>query len=65
MDVLQHPIIAGAVAGFLTATAVDFQAFRAFQTFGEFKRYNWTLAGFRAVQGVVIGAVSAAGIWAL
>lgn len=65
MEFLQQPVVAGAIAGFLTATAVDIQAFRAFETFGEFKAYNWSTAAFRAVQGIVIGALSVLGIGAL
>lgn len=64
-EFLQHPAVAGAIAGFLTATAVDFQAFRAFKSYDEFRRYQWGLAAFRAVQGIVIGALSVIGIGAL
>lgn len=65
MTVLQHPVVTGALAGFLAATAVDVQAFRSFKSFDEFKRYSWTLAAFRAVQGLIIGALSAVGVGAL
>lgn len=65
MELLQHPIVTGALAGFLAATAVDFQAFRAFKSFQEFRSYSWGLAAFRAVQGIVLGVLAALGIGAL
>lgn len=65
MDALQHPIVVGAIGGLIVATAVDFQAFRAFKSYEEFRSYSWGLAAFRAVQGAVLGALSVIGIGAL
>ena len=57
----QHPVVRGAVAGLLTAAAVDFQAFRKWQAFSDALAYNWSTALFRWAQGAVIGAASAVG----
>lgn len=64
-EFLQQPAVAGAIAGIVTATAVDFQAFRAFESFGQFKSYSWGTAAWRAFQGAVIGALSVYGIGGL
>ena len=57
-----HPVLIGAVAGVVTATAIDRQAFAAFKSFDEAAAYNWRLAAWRACQGAVIGAMSALGL---
>lgn len=59
---LQSPLAQGAMAGLLTAAAVDFQAFRAWKGFGEIVTYAWRTALFRWMQGAVVGAVTAAGL---
>jgi hypothetical protein len=53
-------IALGAVAGFVTAALVDYQAFRAFKSVEEFASYNWGLAAFRWAQGAVSGAIAVA-----
>jgi len=60
-----HPIVQGAIAGLLTAAAVDIQAFRAWTSYEEARRYNYKLAIFRWAQGAFLGAVTAAGIGGL
>lgn len=62
---LQHPLVKGALSGFLSAAAIDFVAFRNFKTLDEFASYSWAVAGFRWIQGAVVGAVTAAGLGAL
>ena len=53
---------AGAISGLLAAAAVDFHAFKAWQSFGDAKAYNWPVALFRWCQGAVMGAVAALGL---
>jgi len=64
MTLLQHPVVKGALAGFVTAALVDFAAFRSWDDFGDVKTYNWNTALFRWVQGIVVGALTALGIGA-
>ena len=64
-EILTHPILRGALSGALAAAAVDFAAFRQWQSFREFTTYQWGVAMFRWVQGAAIGAVTAAGVGAL
>ena len=63
--ILHSPAAHGALAGWLSAAATDFHAFRAWQSFKDVRAYNWGTAIFRWVQGAVIGAVSGAGLTAL
>ena len=62
MEWLQHPIVKGAIAGMVTAAAVDFAAFRSWKSWQDALTYSWSLAAWRWFQGAVIGAVTAAGI---
>ncbi len=55
-------LVRGAVAGLLAAAAVDFRAFKAWQSFHDAAVYDWKTAGWRWFQGAVVGAVSAAGL---
>lgn len=55
-------MIAAILAGVLTGTLVDRQAFAAFKSFDEAMAYNWKLTAWRAFQGAVIGAMAAYGI---
>ncbi|MFA6242678.1 MAG: hypothetical protein WC655_17195 [Candidatus Hydrogenedentales bacterium] len=54
-------LIHGAVAGWLSAAAVDYRAFLAWQSIREFATYNWETAIWRWVQGAIAGAVTAIG----
>ena len=58
----QNPMVKGAIAGLLSAALVDFAAFRAWQSYDDVRRFDWRMAAFRWAQGVVVGAVTAAGI---
>lgn len=58
----QHPVTKGAVAGFVTAAAIDIAAFRKWQSFQEAREYSWGLAGWRWLQGTVYGALTALGM---
>ena len=55
-------VLAGAVAGFVSAFAVDLHAFKAWKSVEEFTRYDWKTAAFRWALGAVMGAVSAMGL---
>jgi hypothetical protein len=55
----------GVVAGVLAAAAVDYHAFKAWQSWHEFATYSWGTASFRWMKGAVVGAVTALGIAAL
>lgn len=50
-----------AIVGVATAMVIDFQAFRSWKSFQQFREYDWTLAVWRWSQGAVIGAVGAIG----
>lgn len=56
--ILSSSWFAAGIAGLLAAVVVDYQAFKAFPTFTEAKKYNWGVAIFRAVQGFVVGATA-------
>lgn len=55
-------VLAGAVSGLLAAAAVDFHAFKTWQSFSDVKSYQWQVAAFRWVQGAVMGAMAALGL---
>lgn len=48
----------GAGTGLAAAARVDFDAFRKFQTFDEYARYNWSVAAHRWLQGAFYGALA-------
>jgi len=56
------PYLKAAAAGALAAASTDFLAFKKFQTFSEFKDYNWRVAVFRWTQGAVLGVAAAFGL---
>lgn len=62
MAFLQNRIVAGAIAGALSAALVDFNAFRAWKQWSDVATYQWSTAAFRWMQGAITGAVAAAGI---
>ena len=64
VELLSHPIAAGAVSGLVAAASVDYAAFRSWKTYREATEYDWRLAAWRWFQGAVSGAVAAAGLWA-
>jgi len=59
---LANKYIAGALAGFIAAALVDFNAFRTWKSVDDAMRYDWKLAGWRWAQGAISGALVAAGI---
>lgn len=63
-ELLMHPVVRGAIAGAVAASAIDIQAFRSFKSATDLKTYSWSLALFRWVQGAVFGALTALGITA-
>lgn len=65
MELLNQPIVKGALAGLLSAAAVDIQAFRAFKSLNDLVAYSWGLAAFRWAQGAIVGALTAAGLGAI
>lgn len=54
-----------ALAGALSAAAVDFRAFKAWQSFHDAATYDWQTAAWRWAQGAIVGALSAVGVGAL
>lgn len=64
-EVLASPIVKGALAGLLGAAAVDFSAFRSWRTLDSALKYDWKVAGWRWLQGAVVGAVGATGYGAV
>lgn len=59
---LDHPAVKGALAGILAAAAVDLQAFRAWKSFDDVVTYQWKTAGWRWVQGAILGALAGIGL---
>ena len=64
-DVAIARLAQGALTGLLAAAAVDFHAFKAWQSFSDLKAYNWNVALFRWMQGAVIGALTSVGLGSL
>lgn len=59
--ILHSSITRGAIAGIVSAAAVDFHAFRSWKSWHDLGTYSWGLAAFRWFQGAVVGAIVAAG----
>jgi hypothetical protein len=57
---LSNPIVLAGLTGIATGTAVDWDAFKSFDSFGAAKEYRWDLAAWRAFKGLVIGVAGAA-----
>lgn len=62
---LLKQIGAGALAGLISAAAVDYSAFKRWKSFDEAVKYKWSLALWRWFKGAVIGAVTSAGVGAV
>lgn len=62
---LHTPIGKAAIAGSLTAAAIDFKAFRTWKTWHDVATYSWSTATFRWCQGAIVGMCAAAGFQAL
>ena len=55
-------VLAGALSGLVAAAAVDFHAFKTWQSFSDAKSYNWSVAAFRWLQGAIMGGLAALGL---
>ena len=60
----QHPLVKGAITGFITAAGVDYAAFRSWKSYNDLLQYDWPTAFWRWGQGLISGLVVAAGFWA-
>ncbi len=60
MEKLLEKAIAGGIAGFVAAIAVDFDSFKTFQKVEEFAQFDWAVAGKRWIFGFVSSAVAGA-----
>lgn len=56
---LADPIVKAAIAGIVTAGAVDWQAFRSWKSAKEATTYDWATAGWRWFQGAIVGIITA------
>ena len=61
-ELLQHPVVKGALAGFLAAAYIDYLAFKSWKTAEEARAYKWDTAILRWAQGLIVGGVSASGL---
>lgn len=50
-------LIAG-LSGAAVALKGDYETFKAFKSFDDFAKYNWTMAAWRGVQGFIVGALT-------
>jgi hypothetical protein len=62
---LHSKFVAGALAGLLPAAAVDFHAFKTWQSFKDARAYDWNVALFRWCYGALMGGLTAVGYGAL
>jgi hypothetical protein len=56
------PIARGAFAGLVSAAGVDFHAFRSWKSWNDAWSYDYRVASWRWLQGVVYGAAAGAGL---
>ena len=64
-SILHSSAFKGALAGWLSAAGVDFQAFRSWKSFHDAAVYQWGTALWRWLQGAVLGAVAGGGYGAM
>lgn len=62
---LAYPAVRGALSGLISAALVDFAAFRSWKNFHDAYVYDWQTAGFRWLQGAVVGAITGSGLSAI
>ena len=55
---LQIPIVRSILTGVLVAAAVDFQAFRSWQSWDDAASYGWGVAAWRWCLGGVVGCLT-------
>lgn len=61
-EVLANPLVAGVIAGVISAATVDIIAFRSWKNLDEAKAYSWNIAMWRWFQGAVSGLLTGLGI---
>lgn len=61
-ELLRNPIVKGALSGWAAAAIVDLHAFRTWKSGSDFKTYDWGTAALRWGQGIISGALAAAGL---
>lgn len=59
---LAHPIARGALSGLLAAVAIDYLEFRRWTKWQDAAEFDWSLASFRWVKGLIAGAVGSLGV---
>lgn len=64
-ELLQNPIVRGVLTGVLSAAAVDFAAFRSWQSFHDAQSYAWGVAAWRWAQGAIVGLFASLGLGAV
>ena len=55
----------GALTGWASAAGVDYHAFSQWKSLDEAKKYNWSTAIWRWIQGAITGAVTGTGLGVL
>lgn len=54
--------LAGAIGGLLAAMRIDWEAFKAWNDYSEFYKYNWRVASFRWLKGTALGLAPGAAL---
>lgn len=61
-SILTNPIVKGALSGLVAAAVVDVHAFMRFKSKNDVATYDWGTAALRWGQGLIGGALTAAGL---
>jgi hypothetical protein len=61
-ELLQYPMVRGAIAGVLAAAVVDYGAFRSWKSFDDAAAYDWKTASWRWLQGAIVGTLTGVGL---
>jgi hypothetical protein len=64
-EFLRQPLVQSAIAGLVSAAAVDIAAFRSWQSWNDAAQYSWTTASFRWFQGALLGVLTGIGLGAI
>lgn len=64
-ELIAHPLVRGAVAGFVAAAIVDVHAFLRWRSLVDAAAWDWKTALLRWAQGAVSGFLTALGLGAL
>lgn len=62
LAILHSSVAHGAITGLVTAAAADYAVFRQWKNWEDARTYNWGVASFRWVQGLIVGAMTGAGL---